>query len=321
MFRLFIHLFFKTINSPFENFNKKSLEKFISNQNLINYLLSKKKFFYSWRNKLNNKIVNEKNRINKINIIKKKNGLILKVNTTHSFLIFSNNKSIKSSENLNYLFYISKFKIIDIAINEYTPNKYKKLLLCDSNLCKEPKSNNIWDQLNSKSDDLFNNYSSNFQKNIIKPSFRANNLYNRANAINYAEKYALKSNSNYKNFDDNGGDCTNFVSQCINAGNIPLSNFWKPYTFPWIRVNELYSFLTRNKYAIEVSSLSLLDKGDLIQFFSNSKGFFAHSGIITNTLANGEILYSCHSYDKLNFPLSEIYPILYTKLRLLKIIY
>ena len=93
------------------------------------------------------------------------------------------------------------------------------------------------------------------------------------------------------------------------------------YLYPWIRVNELYYFLTRNKYAVEVPNLSSLNEGDIIQFFSNSKGFFAHSGIITNILDSGEILYSCHSYDKLNYPLSEIYPILYSRLRLIKIIF
>mgnify|MGYP002625388659 CR=1 FL=1 len=319
MFRLFISMFFKSINSPYKNFKEKSLKRFISDMNLISELSSKKKFFYYWRTKLQSQITNEKDQIKKIKTIKKENGLILKVNTVHSFRTYSNNKYITSYENFHYIFYISHFKITNMAIAEHTPEKYKKLLFCGSKLCKDYKTTSTWKNLNSIIDDLFNNYSSYLQKTILNTSFRTEKLYNRAAAVNYAEKYSLEYNTDYKNFNNNGGDCTNFISQCLHAGSIPLSNLWRPYTFPWIRVNELYYFLIRNKYAVEVPNLSSLNIGDIIQFFSNSKSFFAHSGIITNILDNGEILYSCHSYDKLNYPLSEIYPILYSRLRLIKI--
>ena len=321
MFKLFFSMFFKFLNLPFENFKEKSLKKFISEEQLIDELDSKKEFFYYWRKKLQTKITKEKDQIKEIKIIKKENGLILKVNTIHSFKIYSNNKYITSYETLHYIFHISHIKSTNMAINEYDPEKYKKLLYCGSKLCKYQNTVNTWRTMNGKLKDLYKNYSSYLQGKISNNSFRSNKLYNRDNAVNYADKYSLKYNDNYKNFNNNGGDCTNFVSQCIHEGNIPLSSTWRPYTSPWIRVNELYYFLTRNKYAIEVPNFSLLAKGDIIQFFSNSKGFFAHSGIITNILDNGEILYSCHSYDKHNYPLSEIYPILYTKLRLVKIIF
>ena len=42
--------------------------------------------------------------------------------------------------------------------------------------------------------------------------------YNRQNAIDYAHKWASVRNPAYYNFDSLGGDCTNFVSQCIYAG-------------------------------------------------------------------------------------------------------
>lgn len=321
MFRLFIFLLFKSINSPYNNINEKSLSKFIAKKDLMQDLISKKKFFHLWRKKLNTQIMNEKDNIKKIRIIKKKGGLILKVKTVHSFKISSNDKCIKSFETLNYIFYIANFKIIDMAVNEYDPEKYKKMLFCGSCLSNPLKYSYNWQELISKIDIILNNYTHYLNKSTKADLYRKNKLYDREQSISYAQKYALKYNPKYTDFNDNGGDCTNFISQCLHAGSLPLSKNWQPYTLPWIRVNELYYFLTRNKFAIEVPNLSLLNKGDIIQFFSNSKGFFTHSGIITDILANGEIFYSCHTYDKLNYPLSEIYPILYTKLRLLKITY
>lgn len=42
--------------------------------------------------------------------------------------------------------------------------------------------------------------------------------YDRKKAVEYAQKWAYKRNPNYYNYDAIGGDCTNFVSQCIFAG-------------------------------------------------------------------------------------------------------
>lgn len=42
--------------------------------------------------------------------------------------------------------------------------------------------------------------------------------YNRENAIQYTKKWAYSRNPKYYDFDSIGGDCTNFVSQCIFAG-------------------------------------------------------------------------------------------------------
>ncbi|MBR4879641.1 MAG: amidase domain-containing protein, partial [Clostridia bacterium] len=42
--------------------------------------------------------------------------------------------------------------------------------------------------------------------------------YNRLAAVRYARKWALSRNPMYYNFDETGGDCTNFASQCIYAG-------------------------------------------------------------------------------------------------------
>ena len=52
--------------------------------------------------------------------------------------------------------------------------------------------------------------------------------YNRQKAIEYANKWAFKRNPKYYNFDSLGGDCTNFVSQCIYVGSNKM-NYTKLY--------------------------------------------------------------------------------------------
>ena len=42
--------------------------------------------------------------------------------------------------------------------------------------------------------------------------------YNRNEAVEYAEKWAYRRNPRYYNFNELGGDCTSFASQCIYAG-------------------------------------------------------------------------------------------------------
>ena len=42
--------------------------------------------------------------------------------------------------------------------------------------------------------------------------------YRREAALQYAKQWALGRNPRYYNFEELGGDCTNFASQCIYAG-------------------------------------------------------------------------------------------------------
>ena len=52
--------------------------------------------------------------------------------------------------------------------------------------------------------------------------------YNREQAIDYAKKWAYKRNPRYYNYDPLGGDCTNFISQCVYAGS-KVMNYNKVY--------------------------------------------------------------------------------------------
>ena len=54
--------------------------------------------------------------------------------------------------------------------------------------------------------------------------------YDRQAAASYAKEWAFGRNPKYYNFNNLGGDCTNFASQCIYAG-AGVMNFTP--TFGW----------------------------------------------------------------------------------------
>ncbi len=137
--------------------------------------------------------------------------------------------------------------------------------------------------------------------------------YNRQAAVTYAFRWALGRNPAYYDFENLGGDCTNFTSQCIYAG-AKVMNFtpvlgWyyrssSDRTPSWTGVEYLYNFLIGNRsvgpYAREVSQNEVLP-GDIVQL-GTMGGDFYHSPVITAVTPT--ILVAAHTFDALNRPLS-----------------
>ncbi len=80
--------------------------------------------------------------------------------------------------------------------------------------------------------------------------------YNRGAAVAYARKWAYGRNPRYRDFDGMGGDCTNFVSQCLYAGSgvmnfTPVTGWYfidlNRRSASWTGVKYLYNFLVSNK--------------------------------------------------------------------------
>ena len=166
------------------------------------------------------------------------------------------------------------------------------------------------------------------------------NKYNRVAAVNYAIKYALVPNKTYKYFksiNEDGGDCTNFVSQCLRAGGAPMDyNNVRPWWYDikrgkasvsWAVAHSLYWYLkingSKNRNTIkglEVEDINVLELGDLI-FYENYNNIIFHSTIITSfieTSGNKVPLISQHSFDQLNAPYKKSYN--YKKEHFIKII-
>ena len=129
--------------------------------------------------------------------------------------------------------------------------------------------------------------------------------YDREKAVEYARKWAYKRNPKYYNFDEIGGDCTNFVSQCIYEGS-GVMNYNKTYGWyyingnnkspSWTGVEFLYNFLTTNKGVGPIGEVSnKLEIGDIVQLSFDGKNF-SHTLIIVG-ISGEKKLVSSHTFD------------------------
>ena len=142
--------------------------------------------------------------------------------------------------------------------------------------------------------------------------------YDRRAAVRYALDWAYARNPRFYDFEDIGGDCTNFISQCLYAGcgvmNFTPETGWfyidsNNRAPAWTGVNFLREFLLTNPgvavYA-EEAPFSELRRGDIIQLV-NREGAFYHTVIISEIFspAVSENIFVCaHSVDSRNRRLS-----------------
>ncbi len=143
--------------------------------------------------------------------------------------------------------------------------------------------------------------------------------YNRNLAIKYAKKWAYKRNPKYYNYDKIGGDCTNFISQCIYGGSKQMNydkiNGWyyidaNNKSPSWTGVEFLYNFLTSNKQNGPVGkeiSINEIDLADIAQLSFDGKTF-SHTlliGNIENKNTLDGIYTSSHTFDSFDRRLSS----------------
>ncbi len=145
--------------------------------------------------------------------------------------------------------------------------------------------------------------------------------YLRERAVEYALRWALSRNPLFLDFTGQGGDCTNFVSQCILAGSCVMNDtldfgwyFFSPTNRApaWTGVRYFYEFLTGDPefarenggagpFGREVMTQQLM-LGDVVQL-ANAEGVYYHTLIITG-FEGDDILVCAHSDDARNRPLS-----------------
>lgn len=133
--------------------------------------------------------------------------------------------------------------------------------------------------------------------------------YNRKLAKEYAKKWAYLRNPKYYNYENLGGDCTNFVSQCIFNG-CGIMNYNKIGWYynnandkspSWTGVEFLNNFLLNNKSVGpfgKTATIEELMEGDIIQLSFDGMTF-AHSLIIVEKLSNNfdNVFVATHTFD------------------------
>lgn len=138
--------------------------------------------------------------------------------------------------------------------------------------------------------------------------------YERERAIAYARRWAFGRNPLFYNFTGIGGDCTNFISQCLLAG-CCVMNYTPVFgwyyrsagdrTPSWSGVRYLYNFLTGNNAGAgpfgRVVVQEQLQPGDIIQL-GRGNGEFYHTLLVTGKGSEGRLV-AAHSDDALDRPL------------------
>ncbi len=156
-------------------------------------------------------------------------------------------------------------------------------------------------------------------------------MYDRQKAVQYAFNFWNKRNPRFYNFDKLGGDCTNFISQCLFYGGFEMKtgeNGWFYYSLKsrapaWTGVNEFYDFLITNRSNFGAKgvpvNLEEVEIGDVIQM-DQRRGYFHHNLLVTSIgqiKTPENIFIACHSADAFNKRLSDYN---YSRLRIIKII-
>lgn len=137
------------------------------------------------------------------------------------------------------------------------------------------------------------------------------NGYDRAAAVRYALRHVFRPNPDFANMDTagGGGDCTNFVSQCLLAGGWHMDYRASGFATEWWyrrlgtapfdedakdwwsctwSLPSLFSRYLATNYARPMDLLAkprlakTLRKGDIICYDWNGDGFFDHSVIVTS---------------------------------------
>ncbi len=144
--------------------------------------------------------------------------------------------------------------------------------------------------------------------------------YNRERAVAYARRWAFGRNPLFSDYTGRGGNCTNFISQCLLAGCCQMNftpTFGWYYISPseraaaWTGVEFLYNFLTDNAtegigeglgpFGSEVGAGELMP-GDVIQL-GRAQGDFYHTLLVTGYSRRGYLV-AAHSDNAFNRPLS-----------------
>ena len=142
--------------------------------------------------------------------------------------------------------------------------------------------------------------------------------YDRDRAVAYAHEWAYRRNPEFYDFEEIGGDCTNFASQCVYAGagvmnKTPVFGWYYldayERTASWTGVEYFYNFMVNNDglgpFMAEVPLAELLP-GDLVQL-KLTKEIFSHTPVVVavgSPASPENILLAAHSYDADYRPLS-----------------
>ena len=140
-------------------------------------------------------------------------------------------------------------------------------------------------------------------------------------AINYAHLYcgatisddSFNYNTNYQNFNAQGGDCANFASQILLEGGFKKNSTWNYSkgngTKSWVNAQAFKNYMinsgranyiTKGNYEKIYKDAYKLRPGDFVAYEKNGK--ITHISTVTGLDSKGYPLVTCHNTDRLLVP-------------------
>lgn len=121
-------------------------------------------------------------------------------------------------------------------------------------------------------------------------------------AIAYADQWALSRNPLYEDFTGRGGNCANFVSQCMYAAGFPINGEWymKHVKFaeraPWSFAHQSYEYFSGFGRAEEANENNI-HRGDLVYYDWTGDGHIDHTTICVGKDRKGVPLVDSNTKD------------------------
>jgi hypothetical protein len=144
----------------------------------------------------------------------------------------------------------------------------------------------------------------------------------RVRAVAYADRYvgaadsgenSFSYNKKYKDYNNVGGDCANFISQVLHeGGGFKKTGTWtyhKDGSMAWVKAQNLRdymlysgraSLLAQGSYGAVLKRSYQLLPGDLVAY--EKKGRIAHVSVVTGADSRGYSLVNCHNTDRYRVP-------------------
>lgn len=129
-------------------------------------------------------------------------------------------------------------------------------------------------------------------------------------AAAYARRWWDGANPNFPHFA--GEDCTNFASQCLLAGGLPMqetgdraTGWWcraGDWSYSWSVAHSLHRWLLDSGTAVQRERAARLHTGDIIAYDFAGDGTFDHTVIVVGRDPDGEPLVAAHDFAAVDRP-------------------
>lgn len=142
--------------------------------------------------------------------------------------------------------------------------------------------------------------------NSVNVSAATDSNYSRENAASYADKWALSYNT--KKYYQADLDCTNFVSQCLEAGGKKKSsklpsytdtNYWRPHSATWESANYFKKYW-KNKVNSTGKNITNLSKTQKNSFATKMYDALYRGDVVQYGYGSDDMRHSqiCYAYGK-----------------------